>query len=464
MQYPLIEEYFWSSVLAVIASAAGVAAIGLSFFRSERRDIALVTFGATSLLYGLRLLASTHLQQYISTAPPQTLVYFTALCTYIIPIPLFAFLRHLFGNGWKNSTDWALRGAIIFAIAAIASDIILATPGSAMTVNNALVVIWACLVLVNTFFVGQRISKELRIVFIGFLIFGLLAVNENLVQLNLVPWRWAWEELGFVAFLGSLGFVAATRFFANEAQLHSLGREMEIARQIQSSILPRTLPAIPGLDITARYVPMTSVAGDFYDVLLQDKHHVCILVADVSGHGVGAALIASMLKVAFASQQHVLSDPSAVLAGLNCMLTDKLEGSFVTACCLFLDSEKGSLRYAGAGHPPMILHRRTEHKLYELGSNGLLLGPFPEAAYETTAMTVVPGDRLILYTDGIIEATNASGQLFGDGAFKAFIETHRNLAAEEFTDTLLRHLTQWSGKATGESLDDDLTLVVIDKS
>jgi serine phosphatase RsbU (regulator of sigma subunit) len=215
---------------------------------------------------------------------------------------------------------------------------------------------------------------------------------------------------------------------------------MEIAREIQSSILPRSLPAIPGLHLAVRYVPMAAVAGDFYDVAVQDKNRMCILVADVSGHGVGAALIASMVKVAFAAQKHALSDPAHVLSGINRTLADKLENSFVTACCVVLDTDAGSVRYASAGHPPILLHRRTEPGIQELADNGMILGPFPEAVYTSTALQMEAGDRLILYTDGIVETRNPSGSLFGDQSFKTFIESHPHLSAVDFADTLLRHL------------------------
>lgn len=129
---------------------------------------------------------------------------------------------------------------------------------------------------------------------------------------------------------------------------------------------------------------------------------------------------------------------------------------------MFLDTNTGTMRYAGAGHPPLILHRRTEHKLHELGNNGLPIGPFQHATYEVTTMPVESGDRLILYTDGIIESTNASGRFWGDVAFKAFIETHAHLSTEDFANTLLHHLSQWSGKSFDESPDDDLTLIVVD--
>jgi len=464
MQNPLLQGYFWNVVLAVVASAAGLAAMAISIFRWNRRDRSMLAFGATSLLYGLRLLVETQLGLYGGTAPPQALLFLTAFFTYIIGVPLSAFLLDLFGPGWRNSMLWVYRAAILFACAGILSDLILATPFSLDRLNNVLVIVWACVVLVNAFLPGVKRTQELRVVLVGFLVLVGFAVNENLVSLGFLPWEWHGEPLGFLAFLLALGYVAGHRFFSNESRLLTIEREMEIARQIQSSILPRTLPTIHGLDIAARYVPMTSVAGDFYDLLIEDEKRLCILIADVSGHGVGAALIASMLKVAFASQHHILSDPAQVLAGINHALSGNLENNFVTAGCLFLDPDAATMRYAGAGHPPVILHRRTEHRLYELDNNGLLLGPFPGAEYQSKAMQIESGDRLILYTDGIVETSNASGSFFGDGFFKTFIEAHAHLCAEDFADKLLRHLGEWSGKPSGESLDDDLTLIVVDRS
>src|SRR5271154_2836479 len=138
-------------------------------------------------------------------------------------------------------------------------------------------------------------------------------------------------------------------------QLLAINVELEMARQIQLSILPRSTPKIQGLEIAAQYLPMTSVAGDFYDFIVVDEKHLGILVADVSGHGMPAALIASMLKIALAAQEPHAADPAQVLLGLNQALCGKFQRHYVTAAYLFVDMLKGTLRYAGAGHPPMML-------------------------------------------------------------------------------------------------------------
>src|SRR5438046_5862400 len=114
-------------------------------------------------------------------------------------------------------------------------------------------------------------------------------------------------------------------------QLLTIQKELETARQIQLSILPSAVPKIEGLDIAARYIPMTSVAGDFYDFIVVDEKRLGILIADVSGHGMPAALISSMLKIALAGQRSQAGDPAAVLSGLNDALYGKFQGHYVTA-------------------------------------------------------------------------------------------------------------------------------------
>ena len=185
-------------------------------------------------------------------------------------------------------------------------------------------------------------------------------------------------------------------------------------------------------------------------------------MADVSGHGVPASLISSMVKIAFASQLPHASDPAQVLAGINQILCGKLESDFVTAGYLFMDMEKQSATYAGAGHPPLFLWRSSEQNIYEIREKGIVLGQFEDAQYQNIDLELKSGDRFILYTDGIIEATNAAGERFGWDHFKKFITFHASLPVGQFADDLIQQVTGWSGKNSQESLDDDLTLVIAD--
>src|SRR5579863_9068219 len=245
-------------------------------------------------------------------------------------------------------------------------------------------------------------------------------------------------------------------------QLVEINAELEMARQIQLSILPRDTPKLDGLEIVARYIPMTSVAGDFYDFIIVDEKHVGILIADVSGHGLPAALIASMLQVALTAQSAHASEPGKVLSGLNQALCGKFQQNFVTAAYIFMDLEKNVMSYAGAGHPPLLLWRKSSGIASEVLENGLVLGQFPEATYDVVQVALEPGDRGVIYTDGILETKNPSDEEFGTGRFMRLMETSNSIGANQFVDALLEELSQWSGHPRGEGQQDDITVLVID--
>jgi len=245
------------------------------------------------------------------------------------------------------------------------------------------------------------------------------------------------------------------------AQLDSLNQELEMARQIQLSILPHSIPQLLGLEIAARYSPMTSVAGDFYDFIQIDDKHIGILIADVSGHGLPSALIASMIQVALAGQAHQASEPAKVLAGLNRALAGKFTSNFVTAAYVYLDLEKKLLRYAGAGHPPVLRYRTSEGKTVKLLENGIVLGMIDEAEYAALELPLEPGDRHVLYTDGFPEAANAADEQYGFDRIMQYIEAHHTVPANQFADNFVAEIAAWSNQAV-VGQQDDITLLVFD--
>lgn len=245
-------------------------------------------------------------------------------------------------------------------------------------------------------------------------------------------------------------------------QLLAIQKEMETARQIQLSILPSQIPKIQGLDIAARYIPMSSVAGDFYDFIVVDEQHIGILVADVSGHGMPAALIASMLKIALSAQVAHAADPAQVLLGLNQALCGKFQHHYVTAAYLFVDMQKRTLSYAGAGHPPLLLWGGSSNGgVRAVEENGLFLGTFDFATYSSVELPLQSGQWGLLYTDGIPETTNPSGTEFGTEHFREFLANEQSTSADHFADRLLEELSLWSARGPNEELDDDITLVAL---
>jgi sigma-B regulation protein RsbU (phosphoserine phosphatase) len=245
-------------------------------------------------------------------------------------------------------------------------------------------------------------------------------------------------------------------------QLIAINIEMEMARQIQLSILPKSTPKLQGIHIVARYMPMTSVAGDFYDFIIVDEKRLGILIADVSGHGLPSALIASMLQVALTAQVGNASDPARVLSGLNQALCGKFEHNFVTAAYVYVDMEKMTLTYAGAGHPPLLFWVKSSGSVKEVLENGLFLGMFPEATYESLQFPIAVGDRGILYTDGIPETKNPVEVEFGTGRLKQFMEKNHHLSADQFADGLIDDLSGWAEQPRGQGQQDDITVLTVD--
>jgi phosphoserine phosphatase RsbU/P len=267
--------------------------------------------------------------------------------------------------------------------------------------------------------------------------------------------------IGFAVLILALAYSAAKIIFTNERKLITIENEMETARQIQSSILPGKVPEIEGLKIAAAYYPMTSVAGDYYEFVEISKHEAGFLVADVSGHGVPAALIASMIKIAMQSVISAAKDPGEVLSKLAEILGSQLHSQFVTAAYLYIDSENNSARYAAAGHPPLLYWNSSAEKLETVESNGLLFGVFTETEYPVRGFTFNRNDRFIIYTDGLTETRNAAGDEFGNKFLGELININSKVSAEELSKVLLDELKFWQDKKTPQQ--DDITFVIVDR-
>jgi serine phosphatase RsbU (regulator of sigma subunit) len=207
---------------------------------------------------------------------------------------------------------------------------------------------------------------------------------------------------------------------------------------------------------------MTAVAGDFYDFPLVDPKGVDLLVADVMGHGVPAALVASMVKVAVSTGLERTHEPANIIAGLNNTLFNEAREQYATALYMHLDGGKKIGRYASAAHPPALVWRRARQQLEKLNGEGLLLGVRPNECYDAREVSFETGDRLLLYSDGLVEAENGDGESFGDAALPAFIQERQNLGTEQFVDLLLENVLDWSRSGSAGGQEDDITILVVD--
>jgi sigma-B regulation protein RsbU (phosphoserine phosphatase) len=427
----------------------GLVALAISQLPRRGDTRVMLWFGLFAALYGLRILAESHLG-YAVGMRGQLIVYATAWITYVITVPGWALARSLIGEGWKRTLTWQLYAFALFAPVAIAFDLYTGRAASAERANNVLVILGGLNIVFNLLHARQWKSLELRVVLIGALVFMLVAVANNLSGLGLLPGQDIDETLGFMVFVFALGFAATRSFLEGERARVALDNELATAREIQQSILPTSMPEVGRLRFQAHYDPASSVAGDLYDFLRVDEHRAGAIVADVSGHGVPAALIASMMKIAVSSQSPLAHQPAALLREVNRTLRGQVRRIFVTATYLYFDMERGCVEVANAGHPAPLLHRRGEVR--ELGPQGVVLGRF-DAAYTAETVELERGDRIVAYTDGVTEALNARGEAFGEERLHALIRGGAD------ADGIARAVREWRD---AKSEADDVTLLMID--
>lgn len=444
--------------LAIVIITASIASAALFAASRRVKDPAILWFAVFSGLYGVRLVIQTDTAAFVFSLGKSFQAYATATITYIVILPAVMFIYEVIPT-WRPVLRWLFRALVVFAIAGIVTDQVLRRPGSLQTLNNVFVLVYSVLFIAMLFWRTPP-GIDIRPVRVGVLPFAAAVIVANVGALGAPELPFNPEPFGFAIFLGSLGWIVAQRAMRTQERLTAIENELEIARRIQLSILPREMPKAGWLSVAARYLPMTAVAGDFYDFLIVDQKRMGVLVADVSGHGVPAALIASMVKVAIAAQLPHADDPAKVVRGMNQTLCGKLQGQFVTAAYLFLDFENQKMRYAAAGHPPMMwAHDGAIEPVVE---NGLLLGIMAAAPYQSVERDMRAGDRFFLYTDGLVEAANQKDEFFGEERLRDALNDAGALPADACAAKILDRLADWAGYDRGRSQDDDLTVVVVD--
>lgn len=418
--------------------------IGLCLIR-RKADGMLLSLAWFAHLYGIRLWMDSHLLQ-LSVPPTEFFQRLSTAVNFLVPIPAFIFF-HFAGFLGKMGRYITPAFIVLFSFL-VAATMALGPRSVFFTINNDVIALALLAVVVRTFRSGRG-DHDVRVIRVGLLIFAVPAIAENVWSIPKI------EPYGFAILLACLGYVAARRTLQRDREYSEIQQELELARRIQLSILPASFPESHSFRVAAKYVPMTSVAGDLYDFLLGDDDHAGLLIADVSGHGVPAALIASMVKMAATSQRAQAARPAALLEGMNAALCGNTQGQYVTAAYVYLDARSRELLYSAAGHPAMLLLRDGD--VAQIAENGMLLAAVDGAMYQNKSLPLQSGDRLLLYTDGLVEARNAAGNLFGEESLISEFKGTRDLSPSETVDHLIRAVQRWA-----RSQDDDLTVLVCD--
>jgi len=458
----MLREQVGGIILGSIFLFIGLVACSIALIRGGGRNRILVWFGIFSGLYGARILAQMPAAfRVLPRSAWASRPYVITIITYLILIPALFFWLELSLGKLRRFVQIMVIAAVVVGIAGVCSTLITGS-GDRFMPYHILLAIWCLLGLAIVNVVPSWAKRFLviqsRISVTGTLVLAVAVLYANMVALLHLSSYLSFEPLAFAVFVLSLGYVAAERVFADERRLLSIENELAIAREIQSSILPSCSPELKSLRIHAAYHPMTAVAGDFYQFIPVDQDRVGFLVADVSGHGVPAALIAAMIKVAMQSVVSCAHDPPEVLRRLNHILFGQPRSQFVSAAYLWLDTEIHKALYSAAGHPP-LLHWR-EGKLERVESNGLLIGVKPDSSYPVCEIPLNSGDRFLLYTDGVVEPENAAGDSFGDRQLEQVVRNNRFRPPSELSEQLLSELRLW--QPASMSQQDDITLIIID--
>ena len=237
-----------------------------------------------------------------------------------------------------------------------------------------------------------------------------------------------------------------------------LEQELHIARLIQQTLLPKSLPGLPGYEVAAYYQPARQVGGDFYDFLRLPDGQLGLIVGDVSGKGVPAALVMAITRTMLQAAYR-LGSPGEILEQVNNTLyRDIPPNMYVTCLAALLDSKTGQLQYANAGHDlPYLRHADGVSKLR---ATGMPLGLMPDMNYEQKEITLRPGDSVLLYSDGLVEAHDPQREMFGFPRMQGFVGAHPGGAT--LIDTLLAELERFTGEEWEQ--EDDITLVTLQRS
>ena len=311
----------------------------------------------------------------------------------------------------------------------------------------------------------QRLQERDQLADAGILLLVPMLVHGRLVGLIALPSKRGGDEF-HLQDLELLSMVAGqialqlenTRLYEEELKKQKLEEQLGLARTIQSRLLPREIPTIPGLDLAACNITSAEVSGDYYDLIKRPDGQLVIIISDVSGKGVPASLLASSLQASMRAHCQTSCSPSQILERVNLYLHESTDPAhFATLFLAIFDPAAGTLCYSSGGHNAPVL-RRTDGQIELLEKGGLPLGAFDFGSYEEETITLGPGDTLFMYTDGLTETRNGTDEEFGEKRVEKLLENRSDLPAAHLLDIMHSELKTFSGC---DVADDDVTLVAL---
>jgi PAS domain S-box-containing protein len=282
--------------------------------------------------------------------------------------------------------------------------------------------------------------------------------QERVVNIHAEPWHT--HPNSRPCLVGTIQDISErVRIEAELVEKERMSQELDIARKIQFSMLPKACPILDGWQFAAFYQPARQIGGDFYDFIRLSHGHIGIVIADVVDKGVPAALTMSLSRAIVRSIASSGASPSAILVQSNqILLNDQIANAFVTTFFASLDPHSGQMDLANAGHNRPLWYSSAAREMVEIKSQGMALGLYPNVVIEQKTVEILPGDALLLYTDGLTEAINAQDEFYGEARLAAVFDAHRHEAAQEILDAI--HASWLEFTASAEQADD-VSIVVV---
>jgi serine phosphatase RsbU (regulator of sigma subunit) len=244
-----------------------------------------------------------------------------------------------------------------------------------------------------------------------------------------------------------------------QKQRDDLLHDLELAAQVQRLFLPVGKPAIAGLEIAGMMQPARGVSGDYYDYIPIDAHTIQIVIADVAGKGVPAALLMSATAAAMQLEANHDRNMLEIVARLNTGIHSVSDGKrYVTLLLAEIDAHKRTLHYVNCGHNPALLFRAKSNTITRMNSSCAPIGIFPEEICELTSTGLIPGDVLVFYTDGVTEAQNQLGEEFGTERLSAIIQRGSSQPAQELMTDIFSSAANFCSEV---GFNDDVTILVV---
>lgn len=268
------------------------------------------------------------------------------------------------------------------------------------------------------------------------------------------------EMLTLIQTLANQAATALENVKVKQQQLASelLNKELEVATQIQAGFFPQSIPEIAGYEVAGCSIPAKDVGGDYYDIIIQPEHQQCgFVVADVTGKGVPASLLMATMRASL--RANIQNNPTDLVTAMQHVNQDIFRDSpsdkFITSVYLTLHYEQHWVEYVNSGHNPPYL---VKDQISTLDESGLMLGIMDPIDFPSARVTMETGDVLVLFSDGVTEATNPAGELYSEERFEQWLIQHRKLNVEQLKEALLNEIKLF---ADGAEQSDDITFILL---